>query len=38
MLLCVYNGVMAQDDTVQLLLNITTPHFQILPMSKVGQS
>ena len=26
----------AQDDTV--LLNKTTPHFQLLPMSKVDQS
>ena len=29
---CVYTEVMAQDDTV---LNKTTPHFQLLPMSKV---
>ena len=28
--------IMAQDD--KLLLNKTTPHFQLLPMSKVGQS
>ena len=33
---CVYTEVMAQD--VQLLLNKTTPHFQLLPMSKVDQS
>ena len=28
--------VMAQDDTV--ILNKATPHFQLLPMSKVDQS
>ena len=28
--------VMTQDD--QILLNKTTPHFQLLPMSKVDQS
>ena len=33
---CVYTEVMAQDDT--LLLNKTTPHFQLLPMSKVDHS
>ena len=33
---CVYIGVMAQDD--KLLLNKNTPHFQLLPMSKVHQS
>ena len=31
---CDYNEVMAQDD--KLLLNKTTPHFQLLPMSKVN--
>ena len=35
---CVYTEVMAQDDTVRLLLNKTTPHFQLLPMCKVDQS
>ena len=35
-MLCVYFEVMVQDDTV--LLNRTTPHFQLLPMSKVDQS
>ena len=29
--------VMAQDDTVNTL-NKTTPHFQLLPLSKVDQS
>ena len=29
---------MAQDDTVTLALNKTTPHFQLLSMSKVDQS
>ena len=33
---CVYTEVMAQDD--KLHLNKTMPHFQLLPMSKVGQS
>ena len=33
---CVFTEVMMQD--VQLLLNQTTPHFQLLPMSKVDQS
>ena len=28
--------VVAQDDTV--ILNKTTPHFQLLPMSKVDKS
>ena len=32
----VYTEVKARDDT--LLLNKTTPHFQLLPMSKVDQS
>ena len=32
----VYTEVMAQDDTV--ILNKTTPHFQLIPMSKVDQS
>ena len=32
----VYTEVMAQDD--KLLLNKTTPHYQLLPMSKVDQS
>ena len=32
----VYTEVMAQDD--KLLLNKTTPHVQLLPMSKVDQS
>ena len=31
---CDYKEVMAQDD--KLLLNKTTPHFQLLPMSKVN--
>ena len=31
----VYTDMMEQDDTVTL--NKTTPHFQLLPMSKVGQ-
>ena len=41
---CVYIEIMAQDGTmrkmVQLFLNKTTctPHFQLLPMSKVDQS
>ena len=30
---CVYTEIMAQDN--KLLLNKTTPHFQLLPMSKV---
>ena len=30
---CVYTEVMAQN--IQLLLNKNTPHFQLLPMSKV---
>ena len=34
-ILC-YTEVMAQDDTVTL--NEITPHFQLLPMSKVDQS
>ena len=33
---CIYTEVMAQDD--KLLLNETTPHFQLSPMSKVDQS
>ena len=33
---CVYTEVMAQDDTVTF--NKTTPHFQLLPVSKVDQS
>ena len=33
---CVYTEVMAQDN--KLLLNKTTPHLQLLPMSKVDQS
>ena len=33
---CVYTEIIAQDDTV--LLNKTTPHFQLLPSSKVDQS
>ena len=38
---CVYTEVMAQDDTVtfmDILLNKTTPHFQLLPMLKVDRS
>ena len=35
-MLCVYTEVMAQVD--KLLLNKTTPHFQLLPMFKVDQS
>ena len=31
-----WHNVMAQND--QLLLNKTTPHFQLSPMSKVDQS
>ena len=33
---CVYTEVMAQDDTVTF--SKTTPHFQLLPKSKVDQS
>ena len=33
---CVYTEVMVQDDTVTF--DITPPHFQLLPMSKVDQS
>ena len=33
---CVYTEVMAQDD--KLLLNETTPLFQLLPITKVDQS
>ena len=33
---CVFNAIMAQDD--KLLLNKTTPNFQLLPMPKVDQS
>ena len=33
---CVYTEVMVQDDTITL--DKTTPHFQLLPMSKVNQS
>ena len=33
---CVYTEVMAHDD--KATLNKTTPHFQLLPMSKVDQS
>ena len=33
---CVYTEIIALDDTVTL--NKTTPHFQLLPMSKVDQS
>ena len=33
---CVYTDIMAQDDT--FLFNKTTPHFQLLPMSKVDLS
>ena len=33
---CVYTAIMAQDDIVTL--NKTTPHLQILPMSKVDES
>ena len=33
---CVYTEVTAQDDA--LLLNKTTPHFQLLPMFKVDQT
>ena len=32
----VYTEVIAQDD--KLFLNKTTPHFQLVPMSKVAQS
>ena len=32
----VYTEVIAQDD--KLLLNKTTPHYQLLPMFKVDQS
>ena len=34
---CVYTEAMEQDMK-QLLLNKTTPNFQLLPMSKVDQS
>ena len=33
---CAYTEIMAQDDTV--LLNKTSAHFQLLPMSEVDQS
>ena len=33
---CVFSEVLAQDD--KLLFNKTTPHFQLLPVSKVDQS
>ena len=33
---CVYTEIMAQDDTVTF--EKTTPHFQLLFMSKVDQS
>ena len=33
---CVFTEVMAQDDTVTC--EKTTPHFQLLPMSKVDLS
>ena len=33
---CVYIEVMAQDDAVTF--DKTTPHFQLLSMSKVGHS
>ena len=33
---CVYTEIMAQDD--KLLLNKTTPHFQLLPIPKVDLS
>ena len=36
MFFCVHTEIMAQDDTVTL--NKITPHFQLLPMSKVDQS
>ena len=32
---CVFSEVIAQGD--KLLLNKTTPHLQLLPMSKVDQ-
>ena len=35
-MLSVYTEVKAQDD--KLILNKTTPHFQLLPMSEVDQS
>ena len=35
-MLCVYTEIMAQDDTV--FINKNTPHFQLLPMSKVDKS
>ena len=34
---CVYTDIMAQDDTVTFELK-KTPHFQLLPISKVDQS
>ena len=34
---CVYIEIMAQDDTVNFKKK-NTPHFQLLPMSKVDQS
>ena len=33
---CIYTEVMVQDDIV--IMNKTTPHFKLLPMSKVDQS
>ena len=35
-MVCVYTDIMAQDDTVTSEKN--TPHFQLLPMSRVDQS
>ena len=36
---CVYSEVVAQDDTVTFeIKKKTTPHFQLLPMSKVDRS
>ena len=36
-MICVFTKVMAQDNTVYTF-NKTTPHFQLLPMSKIDQS
>ena len=33
---CVYTEVMAQGDSITL--NKATPHFQLLPMSKIDKS
>ena len=35
---CIYTEVMAKDDLVIFNKTTCTPHFQLLPMSKVDQS